>query len=825
MPAAGGSAGGAISHTCPVRLLSPRDPNLRLLLRLWLSACGVTLGLLFALDRLFPPPLAALERPPARAILARDGEPLRFLLPADERWRLPITLDEVPADFLAAFIAAEDRRFYRHSGVDPLAMARAAWTNLRAGRVVSGASTIPMQLARMAQPGPRTLGSKVKEALRAVQLSRRLSKRRQLELYLNVAPYGSNLEGIGAASWFYFGKRPAQLSLGEAALLVALPRSPNGFDPLRHPQAARRARDRVLGELAARGVFPRQSIDEARAQPLPAVRRAAPFAAPHASLLVAERYPGRTRLRTAIDRRLQAIAEHAVASRASELRWLGIGNAAAVVLEIDSRALRALVGSASFFEAAYSGQVNGATARRSPGSTLKPFLYALAFDQGRIVPDSYLLDVPTDFAGYVAENFDGTYRGRVTAREALVASLNAPAVRLLSDLGLPAFLGLLRRGGLATLDRPARHYGLPLVLGAGEVTLLDLANLYATLAEGGVHRPVRLLEPEPGDGPTAGREGAGAGAGERLFSRRAAELVARTLVDLARPDLPSSWDLARGTPAVAWKTGTSYGHRDAWAVGFSGRYAIGVWVGNFDGRPVTGIAGSEHAGPLLFDLFRALENEAGGGGSSPALLAPSPVEDTLPVCAVSHQLPGPHCPGRVRVPYLPGATRLASCSMHRRAFVDRRTGEILAGPCLAQRPHEARLLTLEPPELVAFWRAQGRPVAPLPRVAETCGGAPGTSPGAGAARAAPASDGPRIVSPDGATPYRLRREVPLEFQRIALIARSGPYARTLFWYEDGQLVASGAPGGRLFMDPRRGHHELVVVDDTGRSDTVSFRVD
>ncbi len=795
----------------------PGNPDLRLFLRLWLASCGLALGLLWALDRLFPPPLATLSRPPARAILAADGEPLRFLLPADEKWRLPVTLDEVPEDFLAAFVASEDRRFYDHAGVDPVAVARAAWTNLRAGRVVSGASTIPMQLARMARPGPRTLGSKLTEALRALQLSRRLDKRRMLEIYLNVAPYGSNLEGIGAASWFYFGKRPAQLSLGEAALLVALPRSPNGYDPLRKPQAARRARDRVLAELGLRGVFPRQRVEEARLQPLPTARRAAPFAAPHASLLAVERFPGRARLRTTIDRGMQAVGERALSARVAELRSLGIGNAAAVVLETESRALRALVGSASFFEERFSGQVNGATARRSPGSTLKPFLYALAYDQGRIVPDSFLLDVPTDFAGYVAENYDGTYRGRVTARSALVTSLNAPAVRLLSDVGVPSFLGALRKGGLATLGRPAEHYGLPLVLGAGEVTLLDLVNLYATLAEGGAHRPVRLLEPEAGEGEAAEATRSGEPPhGEALFSRRAAELVTRTLVSLERPDLPSSWDLTRGTPAVAWKTGTSYGHRDAWAIGFSGRYAIGVWVGNFDGRPVLGISGSEHAGPLLFDLFRALEGGNAGGGSRPALLVSPVHEDLLEVCAASHQLPGPACPARVRVPYLPGSTRLPACTMHRRVFLDRETGEILAGACLGSRPHESRVLAVEPPELVAFWRAQGRVVEPLPALAEACGGAP---------RAAAGAEGPRIVSPDGATPYRLRRDAPLDFQRIALIARSGPYARTLYWYEDGELVASGAPGGSLFMAPRRGSHELVVVDDTGRSDAVRYRVE
>lgn len=760
------------------------------------AAAGVG-ALLFVLDRLFPPPLAALTREPAVVVLDAGGEPLRLFLPADERWRLPVALEEVPEELIRALVASEDSRFFLHPGVDPAAVARAAWSNLRAGRVVSGASTISMQLARMAEPGPRTLGRKLGEALRALQLELRLSKSELLELYLNLLPYGGNLEGVGAASYFYFGKEPAGLSLGEMALLVALPRSPTRYDPARDPAAARAARDEVLDQLGRRGVFTPERIAAARRQRVPSGRRKPPFAAPHLSRWAAERAGGRQRVATTLDRRLQGIAEARLRSRIGELRARGIGNAAAVVVEIASRGIVALVGSADFFEEGFDGQVNGALAPRSPGSTLKPFLYALAYDRGLAVPDSYLLDVPTDFAGYVAENYDGRYRGRVTAGQALTKSLNAPAVRLLSRVGLGDFLGLLRRGGLATLDRPAGHYGLPLVLGAGEVTLVDLTNLYATLAEGGLHRPVRLLAPggEAGD------------PGSRLFSRPAARMVTRSLAALARPDLPGSWVLARGVPQVAWKTGTSFGHRDAWAVGFSGRFAVGVWVGNLDGRPAEGISGATDAAPLLLDLFRAL-----GDPAPPALLSGPEPRDTVEVCAESRELPGPYCPRRIRVETLPGTTRLPLCTAHRRVFVDRETGELLAGGCLAARPHRARVLTLEPPELAAWKRAQNLPVVSLPALSPACGGPPAAEP-------------PRIVSPDPATPYRLRPEAPLEHQRIPLIARASPHARRLYWYQDGLLVAATAPGETRFLTPGRGTHRLVLVDDAGGSDSVRYAVE
>jgi penicillin-binding protein 1C len=757
----------------------------------------------FFLSWVFPFPWENLQRPPAVIVTDRTGEPLRFFLPADERWRFPVKLSELPAELPRALVASEDRRFYHHLGIDPMAIVRAAWSNARAGEVVSGASTIPMQIARMADPGARTLTSKIRESFRALQLEQRYSKDELLEIYLNLTPYGGNLEGIGTAAWFYFGKEPDQLSLGEIALLTALPRSPVRYDPVLHPEASRTARDRILRQLAKRGAFPRGEIENAMRQPVPRTRRKVPMAAPHFSEQVAALFPSETRIRTTLDRRLQSVAEEQVVNRIRELRNQGIGNAAVVVIENGTRSVRALVGSAGFQETYFKGQVNGAIARRSPGSTLKPFLYAMALDQGRIIPDSYLLDIPTDFSGYVAENYDDRYRGRVTVREALIQSLNACAVRLLSEVGLTDFHRMLKDGGLATLDRPAHRYGLPLVLGAGEVTLLDLTNLYATLADQGEYEAYRLIEAdrEETSSPT------------RLVSGEAAALITQILTDVRRPDLPESWDLAVGVPSVAWKTGTSYGHRDAWAVGFSRSYTIGVWVGNFDGRPRKGISGSQHAGPLLFDLFRSIEPSG----------SPRPDDwtrrvrdlDQIELCAESHELPGPFCTLRIRSTYIPGKTHLRECTYHRRVLVDSKTGELLSGDCMRDRPHEIRKLTVFPAELVAWWRAQGSPIPEPPRMSSAC-------------RGVPAGEAPRIVSPAAATPYRIRRDTPAEYQRIPLIAQAGAEASRLYWYQDGLLVATtgaGGPGENHFLPSEPGEHRLVVTDDLGRSDGVTYRVE
>jgi len=750
-------------------------------------------ALFFALDFLFPFPKSALHRAAAVVVFDRNGDPMRIVLPPDQKVRIPVTLDELPPELVHAVVASEDRWFWRHPGVNPFAIARAMRANVTKRRRVSGASTIPMQIARMAEPKSRTMFAKVIEAFRAIQLTLHTTKREQLEAYFNMAPYGGNVEGIGAASRVYFGKEPSQLSIGEIAFLTTLPRQPNRFDPLRDHATATRARDRVLRQLRDRGAFTTAEITAAMQQPLPRARQKAPFVAPHFCDYAIAQAPGRTRVFTTLDPRIQKIAEKQVEARIASLRAYGVEEAAVVVIDNHSNEVVAMVGSANFFDAQRQGQVNGAVARRSPGSTLKPFLYAKAFDDGILIPDSILLDIPTDYSGYVPENYDGTYRGRVSARDALIQSLNAPAVRLLSDEGVDEFVALLRKGGLTSLDREPAKYGLPLILGSGEVRLIDLTNLYAALARNGEYRPVRIykssvLSPQS----------------SVLFSHESTALITEILSELKRPDMPRAWQLTRESPSVAWKTGTSYGHRDAWSVGYSQRYSIGVWAGNFDGHGQKGMSGSEFAAPLLFDLFRALPVE----DRRPRLSSDQP---TIEVCSLSHDLPTPYCHDRVRVPYIPGRTHLHACEMHRPIFLDANTKERLAGDCVATHKHLQVVATNYPADLVAWWRAQNQTFDELPPLAASCNDV------ASGAK-------PRIVSPDAATPYRLRRDAPLEFQEILLAAQTSDAAK-LYWFEDGTLIASGDASRKMFLKPKRGAHQLVVVDDSGRSDAVTYRVE
>lgn len=778
--------------TTPTRqFLSSR---LRAILIRVLLIAGAGWGLFLVCDWWMPLPMAALHRQPAMIVTDREDTPLRIFLPPDEQLRMPVSLGDVAPVFVRALVASEDRWFYHHPGVNPFAIGRALWTNIHYGKVVSGASTIPMQIARMAEPKSRTLWSKCWEVFRALQLEWHFSKDRLLELYLNLTPYGGNIEGIGAATRVYFDKTPAQLSLGEAALLAVLPRAPNSYNPARNPAAALAIRNRVLRQLARHGVFPQSAVADALRYPLPIPAWRTPWTAPHFCQLVRDRFPRSPRPRTTLDQRVQKTAEEQTALWMATLRERGIGSAAVVVIENETRAVRAMVGSPNFFEDAYSGQVNGATARRSPGSTLKPFLYAMAMDAGLVIPDSYLLDIPTDFSGYVPDNYDGLYHGRVTMREALVQSLNAPAVRLLHAVGIGSFLRLLQRGGLTTLDRSPATYGLPLILGSGEVSLLDLTNLYATLAVGGEHYPFQL---QPGS----------VGPGDRLFSAEAAALTAGILTSLQRPDLPRAWRLTRDAPAVAWKTGTSYGHRDAWSIGFSSRYTIGVWAGNFDGRGQKGLAGSEYAAPLLFALFRAVE----GGTAQLAHMHGSHL-GTVNVCTLSHELAGPFCPLSESVTTLAGRSKLSPCSYHRPLFVDTETGDQLAGDCLSARPHRTEVVTIYPPELTAWWYVRGQPQPPLPRLSPLCNTVP---------------DGTvlTILSPAPTTPYRLRRDTPAADQKIPLRTQGGASTTQLYWYQDGKLVATGASTAHLLLPLQVGTHRLTVVDNTGRVGSTTYRVE
>jgi penicillin-binding protein 1C len=550
-------------------------------------------------DVLCPPPLER-ARHASPVILDRDGAWLRALPVEGGRWRLRADLDRIDPVFLARLVRMEDARFYLHRGVDPLALARAASSAVLHGRPTSGASTLTMQTARLLQPRRRTLAAKAIEMARAVQLESRFDKRQILELYLTLAPYGGNLEGVRAASLAWFGHEPTTLTDAEQALLIALPQSPEARRPDRRPAAARRARGQALARLARAGLMDAQRARDAAGELLP---QRAPFpvlALQAAGALARQARDNQATVVSTLDARLQARLEALAAAAASAQG--PASQAAILVVEIKGRAVRAAVGSAGRDRP--GGWMDMTAALRSPGSALKPFIYGIAFDQGLAAPDTRLDDAEQRFADYQPLDFDRAFHGQVTAREALVYSLNVPAVALLDRIGAPAFEARLAAAG-ARLVRPKAAFsdaGLALALGGEGLSLRDLVMLYAALGDGGSAKPLAWTQAD-----AAHRMGE---AGLRLMRPAAAGQVLDILREGPTPGGRAPAALTRAGPAIAFKTGTSFGFRDALAAGVVGDWAIGVWTGRPDGGARGGLTGREAALPLLFDVADALSPEA-----------------------------------------------------------------------------------------------------------------------------------------------------------------------------------------------------------------------
>lgn len=710
--------------------------------------------------RLLPFPEDKLRQLPAVVVLAdRRGEPLRIRLGPGGFDCRPGFAPEPEHWITKAIVAAEDRRFWNHPGVDGLALARAVAQNLFFGRRVSGASTLSTQVIRMMEPRPRTLPTKAIEAFRALQMERRCSKREILAHYLDRAPFGGNIVGIEAAARRYFGKGAGQLSLAEAALLAGLPQSPSRLRPDRHPQRAKQRQAYVLERMEACGYITAREREQALAQPLAARMGQYPFRAPHFCELVGVPAPpadGVT-VRTTLDSEWQRLAENALCRR---LRGGTVAGGAVVVIEVKTGAVRALVGSPDY-ASRRAGQVNGAVASRAAGSTLKPFAYALALDRGLVTPATMIADVPARYRDFDPRNFSLDFRGRVSVRDALVLSLNLPAIEIERRAGQARFYAALRELGLATISRPPEHYGLGLVLGNAEVRLLDLANAYACLARGGEWAPVRVVDSEK---PPATRP---------VFSPEACWLVSDMLSGEERAMDTTGHAADVRLPPMAWKTGTSAGLRDAWTVAWNPEVVIGVWVGNPDGSPADELVGSRAAVPVAWDVLRRLYPDNQG----PWFVRPAGVTSRK-VCAVSGCVPGPHCTHRIDDWSIAKVSRHAACPVHRR------------GP-------EATW----PVAVASFLNRRGARPRPEPAAAV------------------------RILSPARGSVYRQVAALESVSQQIALEAASDRAGEWLHWFVDDRPVGRSRAGEPLFWPLERGEHRIACSTVRGPGDCIRIAVE
>ncbi len=563
----------------------------------WMLIAAVSLLLL---DQLFPPPLPNQSNRQALLIVARDGTPLRAFADDAHVWRHPVTLAEVSPLYIETLLAYEDRWFSWHPGVNPVALLRAGWQWLWHGRVVSGGSTLTMQVARVLEPMPRSLAGKLFQVIRALQLEWRFSKDEILTLYLNYAPMGGVLEGVEAASRVYLGKAAKRLSHADAALLTVLPQAPSRLRPDRHAARARLARDKVLQRMV--GQWRTQDIRDALQEPVLAQTLRDPLLAPLLAERLRKEAQGHQRLDTTIDAQFQNSVELLLTSRLSQLP--ARVSMAALVMDNATLEVRAYAGSADFSDSERFAHVDMVRASRSPGSTLKPFLYGLALDEGLIHSESLLADVPQSFSGYQPGNFQQSFHGRVSVSEALTKSLNVPAVEVLERLEPKRFVAALRRGGLK-LDLPqAEAPNLSVILGGAGTSLEQLVGAYATFAREGLSGVPRYI-------PQAAK------VEQRMMSPGAAYII-RDILESGDPmgrATEQGPGLRRG---LAWKTGTSFGFRDAWSVGVSDRYTVGVWVGRPDGTPNPGFFGANIAAPLLVDIFAAIDTQAPAPRLAPA---------------------------------------------------------------------------------------------------------------------------------------------------------------------------------------------------------------
>ena len=778
--------------------------------------------LFFSLDFLFP---VQTNIPYSTIITARDGSILHAFLSRDDKWRMYAELSEITPTLRDAILFKEDKYFRYHPGFNPVSMLRAAGRNLLTGRRTSGASTITMQTVRLLEPRERTYMSKLIELFRALQLEIHYSKDEILQLYLNLIPYGGNIEGLKSASLLYFGKPPLLLSLAELTTLTIIPNRPSSLRLGTRNALIVQERNRWLNRFRAKHLFSETTLNDALNEPLTAYRRDAPQLAPHLSRRLRAANPNMPIIQSSLNPTAQATAERLIQQYANRMRAYNIHNSAVLVVDNQSREVVAYVGSADFENTFDGGQVDGVRAVRSPGSALKPLLYGLAFDAGIITPKTKLADVPTNFSGYEPDNYDRRFNGPVTAEFALANSLNIPAVALLKEIGTPMLVSTLQKAGFSAIKKGAKDLGLSMILGGCGVTLEEMTRLYAGLANGGRLEPLRFTPPptpplkkgerrkKSGGFPPSPFLRGGVGGGVNLLSPEAAYLVTQTLTQITRPDLPNNFDNSYHLPRIAWKTGTSYGRRDAWSIGYNQRYTIGVWVGNFSGVGVAELSGANTATPLLFQLFNTLDyNSPAGWFKAPK--AASKLSMRL-ICPQTGDVPGEFCTNPVTDYCIIGVSRYRRCQ-HRKALFTNAAGTM--SYCAHCRPDRSDANTASgasvvvqrsypnlSPELLAFYMSRHIPVETPPPHNPACERVFGE--GAG-------KTGPMITSLNDGSDYFINPKKPADMELSCQVAND---VQTVFWYLNDKLYRRAKPTEDVFFKPRPGALKISCADDKGRS--------
>ncbi|WP_394373339.1 peptidoglycan glycosyltransferase PbpC [Lelliottia amnigena] len=761
----------------------------------WLWLVGVLLilwGLVFAADRLWPLPLK--EVSPARVVTDEKGIPLWRFADSEGIWRYPVTIEEVSPRYLEALIQYEDRWFWEHPGVNPFSVMRAAWQDLRSGKVVSGGSTLTMQVARLLDPHPRTFGGKIRQLWRAMQLEWHLSKRDILTLYLNRAPFGGTLQGVGAASWAYLGKSPAQLSYSEAALLAVLPQAPSRLRPDRWPDRAEAARNKVLERMVTQGVWTAQQVKESREEPVWLAPRQMPQLAPLFSRMMLNK-SRENKIVTTLDASLQRQLEELAMNWKSRLP--SRSSLAMIVVDHTNMKVRGWVGSVDIADDSRFSHVDMVNAIRSPGSVLKPFIYGMALDDGLIHPASLLQDVPRRTGDYRPGNFDSGFHGPVSMSEALVRSLNLPAVQVLEAYGPKRFAALLSNAGLPLLLPAGAQPNLSLILGGAGARLADITAAYSAFAR---HGKAGRLRVQPGD-PLVERP---------LLSPGAAWIIRRILANESQP-LPDA-ALPQVAP-LAWKTGTSYGYRDAWAVGLNARYLIGIWTGRPDGTPVAGQFGFASAVPLLNQVNNVLQSNSMTDESRlPRDVRPDSVGRGVICWPGGQSLPAgsENCRRRLSTWLLDGSQpptlllpEQEGIRGIRFPIWSEKAGKRVAADCPGA---QEKVLDVWPLPLEPWLPAPERRMARIPPSSSVCPPL--------------AQDSPAPFQLSGVREGAVIKRLPGESRVSLPLATFGGEGRR-WWFLNGEPLDAQGRTYTLQLD-KAGDYQVLIMDETGQVATVNF---
>ncbi len=723
-----------------------------------------------------------------------EGELIHAFLNDADKWRMYVKLEEISPTLRQAIINKEDKYFEYHFGINPLAIGRASIHNFIQHKRTSGASTITMQVVRMLHPEKRTYANKFFEILRAIHLELCYSKDEILQLYLNLVPYGSNIEGIKSASYLYFQKSPDRLSLAEATTLAIIPNRPTSLKLGNNNAKIIHERNKWLLKFQKMGIFKAKEIDDAMLEPLDVFRHEAPKFAPHLSLRLKNTYPKNAIIRSTIKKSNQQKIEQIVANYVERIRAKNINNAAVLVLDNHSMEVVAYIGSGQFDNQADGGQVDGIRAIRSPGSALKPILYGLAFDKGLITPQNIITDVPSTFGGFMPENFDKKFNGKVTASFALANSLNIPAVKILNLIGKKELIESLKKIQFSGIKKEEKKLGLSIVLGGCGVTLEEMTQLYASFANLGEWQANRLIKEKPIPIKT------------RVLSAPAVFLITEILSQIKRPDLPNNFDYTYRLPKIAWKTGTSFGRRDAWSIGYNKRFTVGVWVGNFSGEGVPELSGAETATPLMFSIFNTLDYN-----QSREWFKQDKNIISRQVCAESGDLPSEYCTNKILDYSIKGISHTRKCTHLKKVYINYAETMSYCMHCLPETGYKEKLYNNLAPELIDYYEQQHIHYETIPRHNQSCLNNVSKNRG----------EAPIITSPSDKAEYFINQTDP---QKIQLSCQTKNDVKEVYWYVDEQLLQQASPQQSVFFSPKPGRHKISCTDDRGRNSYIEIKI-